>query len=111
MKATITSIQLKGPLRFFALSARALRIVRQLKATNCLKFKKRGFWTTHYTMTLWNNENELRAFAQSGAHRDAMKASREIAREIRTITLDVDELPSWREAKRLLKNDARVLHY
>ena len=45
MKATITSIELKGPLKFFALSANALKIIRQLKATSYKDFKKRGVWT------------------------------------------------------------------
>ena len=110
MKATITSIELKGPLKFFALSARALKIIRQLKATNCKDFKKRGIWTTHYTMTLWNNESELKEFARSGAHLDAMKKSKEIAKEIRTITIDTDALPSWDEAKKLLEN-AKVFKF
>lgn len=110
MKATITSIELKGPLKFFALSANALKIIRQLKATSYKDFKKRGVWTTHYTMTLWNNENELKEFARSGAHLDAMKKSKEIAKEIRTITIDTDALPSWDEAKKLLEN-AKVFKF
>ena len=110
MKATITSIELKGPLNFFALSANALNIIKQLKATNYNDFKKRGIWTKHYTMTLWNNESELKEFAKSGAHLDAMKKSKQIAKEIRTITIDTDTLPSWDEAKKLLEN-ARVLTF
>ena len=104
MKATITSIELKGPLKFFALSANALNIIRQLKATSYKDFKKRGVWTKHYTMTLWNNESELKDFAKSGAHLDAMKKSKDIAKEIRTMTIDTDTLPTWDEAKRLLEN-------
>jgi hypothetical protein len=104
MKATITSIELKGPLKFFALSANALNIIKQLKATNYKDFKKRGIWTKHYTMTLWNNESELKEFAKSGAHLEAMKKSKQIAKEIRTITIDTDTLPSWDEAKKLLEN-------
>lgn len=110
MKATITSIELRGPFKFFALSHRAMHILKQLKATNCKDFKKTGIWTKHYTMTLWNSEADLRAFAQSGAHKDAMKLSAQIAKEIRTITLDMDELPTWKEAKVLLKN-AKVYSY
>lgn len=104
MKATITSIELKGPLKFFALSSKALKIVRQLKTTNCTQFKKRGIWTKHYTMTLWNSEEELLEFARSGAHLEGMKASAQIAREIRTLTIDADKLPSWTEAKRMLEH-------
>ena len=110
MKATITSIELKGPLKFFALSANALNIIKQLKATNYKDFKKRGIWTKHYTMTLWNSENELKEFAKSGAHLDAMKKSKEIAKEIRTITIDTNTLPTWEEAKKLLVN-AKVFKY
>jgi hypothetical protein len=103
MKATITSIELKGPIKFFALSSQALKIIRQLRTTECKDFKKRGFWNTHYTMTLWNSEEELRQFAHSGAHLAAMKASSALAKEIRTITIEAEALPNWIEAKKLLK--------
>ncbi|MGB1004304.1 MAG: DUF3291 domain-containing protein [Salibacteraceae bacterium] len=111
MKATITSIELKGILKFFALSKQALAITRQLKASQYKDFKKQGFWTTHYTMTLWNNENELRAFARSGAHLAAMKSSKEIAKEIRTITIDSEKLPDWKKAKQLLKEQGKVIRF
>ena len=104
MKVSITSIELKGPLKFFALSSSALQIIKQLKTTQCKAFKKKGVWTTHYTMTLWNSEEELKQFAHSGAHLEAMKISKKIAKEIRTISIDADQLPSWNEAKLLLKS-------
>lgn len=110
MLATITSIELRGPLKFFALSRSALKIVRQLKTSNCQKFKKQGIWTKHYTMTLWNNEEEMRAFAQSGAHLESMKLSKDLAKEIRTITIETDHLPNWKEAKKLLEG-GKVLQY
>ena len=96
MKATITSIELKVPLKFFLLSAKALNIIKQLKATNCKDFKKKGIWTKHCTMTLWNSENELKEFARSGAHKDAMKASSQIAKKIKTVTIDTTALPTWK---------------
>lgn len=110
MKATITSIELKGFFKFFALSAQAMQILKQLNTTNCKEFKKRGFWTTHYTMTLWNSEEELKAFARSGAHLEAMKNSAKIAKEIRTITIDTEKLPDWTEAKALLEK-GKVITY
>ena len=89
---------------FFKLSALAFQITKQLKSTNCLSYKKTGFWTTHYTMTLWSNEADLKASAKSGAHFSSMKQSKSIAKEIRTITIEADTLPSWKEAKKLLVN-------
>jgi len=110
MKVVITSIELRGPLKFFALSASALKILKQLKTANSVDFKKRGIWTKHYTMSLWNNEQEMRAFAMSGAHLEAMKTSKEIAKEIRTITIDAEKLPDWKTAIALLEN-GKVFKY
>lgn len=80
MKATITSIELKTIFKFFPLSIYALNIVKQLKTTDCLDFKKQGVWTLHYTMTLWENEEQLKKFARNGAHLKAIKDSAKIAK-------------------------------
>ena len=110
MKVTITSLELKGPLKFFALSATALKIMKQMRSANALAFKKRGVWTKHYTMSLWKDEHEMKAFALSGAHLEAMKNSRKIAREIRTVTIDADALPDWNTARALLEK-GKVLKF
>jgi len=102
MKLTITLIELKNPFKFFALSYSALHILQQLKQSNYVAMKKRGLWTTHYTMTLWHNERDLKDFAASGAHLKAMQESAKIAKHIKTLTIDANEFPSWTEAKRLL---------
>ena len=110
MKATITSIELKGPFKFFALSRVALDITRQLKKSNYKAYKKTGLWTKHYTMTLWENERDLKDFASRGAHLEAMKRTAKIAREIRTITIETDSLPNWKKAKELLDN-AKIIQF
>ncbi len=75
MKLTITSIKLKSPFHFFTLANQGLQISRQLNKSEALGIKKTGFWTTHYTMTLWPNEKFMRAFVETGAHLKAMKES------------------------------------
>jgi len=52
----------------------------------------------------------MASFARSGAHLEAMKNSKEIASEIRTISIQAEELPDWNQAKKLLVN-ARVLKF
>ena len=103
MKVTITSIELRGPFKYFALSMSALKVIRQLKTTKCKKFKKKGLWTKHYTMTLWNTEEEIKEFARSGAHKEAMKLSASLAKEIRSVTIEAHRMPNWKEALELLK--------
>ena len=110
MIVVVTSIELKSPFKFFALSSRALKVVRQLKNTPCVQKKTQGFWTKHYTMTMWNNVEDMREFASSGAHQQVMKDSAQIAKEIRTTRVERDALPSWKEAKQLLK-EAKVYTY
>lgn len=111
MTLTITSLELKTPFHFFVFANYARKNVSQLKGSAVVKFKSRGFWTTHYTMTLWNNEEEMREFAYQGAHMDAMKKSKKFAKIIRTLTLPQGEMPAWTEAKVLLKEKGRELRY
>jgi len=111
MKLTITSIELKGILKFFILSQQALFILKQLRSSQCKGFKKKGIWTTHYTMTLWNSEQEMKAFAHSGAHLSAMKLSQSIAKEIKILTIDANEFPSWNQAIELLNRQGKSFKY
>ncbi|TNE80182.1 MAG: DUF3291 domain-containing protein [Bacteroidetes bacterium] len=99
MQVTITQITLKSPWHFFALAKNALQITKQLKGTQYREFKKTGVWTTHYTMTLWDTKEDLQQFARSGAHLQGMKISKDIAKEIKTLTYEADRLPDWKTAK------------
>ena len=65
----------------------------------------------HYTMTLWESEEDLKAFAASGAHLEAMKKGASIAREIRTLTIDATELPDWKTAKKMLEKEGKSITY
>ncbi len=103
MKAVITSIELKSPFKFFVFANYVLQIVKQLKTSNHIDFKNKGFWTTFYTMTLWENETDLITFTTSGAHLESMKKSKTIAKEIWTYTYETDSLPTWDKAIILLK--------
>lgn len=110
MKVSITSIELRTPFKFFALSYAAMKIIKQLKKTKCLKYKSRGFWTKHYTMSLWSSQDEINQFYRSGDHFSSMKKSRKIAREIRTITVEMQDLPDWKTALSCLEN-GKIIRY
>ena len=109
MKLSITYIELKRPLYFFSLSMQAMKIVKQLKSTTCKKNKNMGFWTKHYTMTLWEDENSMKEFVRSGAHLEAMKNSSKIAKEIKVLTIDSDSFLPWKEAKNRVVNQKNIL--
>lgn len=111
MKITITSIELKSPFKFFMLALYGMRITQQLKSSKVLDQKFTGIWTRHYTMTLWKNEEDLKNFANNGKHKEAMKKSRILAKEIRILTMEAEELPDWKTAKELIMKDARVYKF
>ena len=85
--------------------------MKQMQTTNNLAMKKKGFWTMHYTMTLWNNEDDIKQFARTGAHLEAMKKSKSIAKEIRILTMDADSLPDWQTGINLLLEKGKVISY
>lgn len=111
MIISITCIRLRSPLKIPALIRLSRSIFEQLESTDCVRVKTRGFWKTHYTITYWDSYEDMRAFSGSGAHREAMKMSKKIAQEIRVLSIESDNAPSWEEVKWLLKNDGQVYAY
>ena len=111
MIVTITLIELKSPLKYLALVSHYLKIMQQAKNASCVSLKSTGFWTTFYTMTLWESLEDMKIFARKGAHLDAMKVSGKIAKEIRTLTMESPILLSWKEAKQKVKSEGKIMQY
>ena len=73
--------------------------------------KNTGWGYMHYTMSAWETSSDLKEFARTGAHADAMKRSVALAREIRILTYETNRVPSWREAKALIKEKGRIISF
>jgi Domain of unknown function (DUF3291) len=112
MFVTITSLKLKSVWGFFKLSLHGLKISNQAKKEKgFVSIKSTGFGYFHYTLTHWKSEEDLKRFAYSGAHKEAMKEGAMLAEEIRTYTFEADELPNWKEAKMMLNQKGKLLTY
>lgn len=74
-------------------------------------FKKTGLGKLHYTMSAWETENDMKDFARNGAHLKAMQNSAKLAAEIRTLSVELPEMPSWKEAKKLLSEKGKSIHF
>lgn len=111
MILAITLIELRSPLHVFGINLLAIKVARQLSKTPCVASKIKGGITRHYTMTLWENEQDMKAFMRSGAHLDAMKWGAKTAREVHTLVKEADALPKWKEAELLLEQEGRVSRY
>jgi len=89
-----------------------MKIVLQLqKQKGFIKYKNVGFGYMHYTLSAWESEAAMKQFVPTGAHLAAMKNSSKLAAEIRTYTFESEQMPDWKEAKRLLAEKGKVLTY
>lgn len=110
MIITITSIRLKKWWHYFYLTTFAFKIISQLKKQEgFVRLKNTGFGYLHFTLSAWETEEAMKEFVRKGAHWNAMKNSSTIATEIRTYSFVGDQLPDWKEAKKLLFEKGRVL--
>ena len=112
MVVTVTSIRLRRLWDFFRLTYLASKIVKQTRTQKgFVRMRNTGFGYLHYTLSVWESEEDVKDFARSGAHLEAMKASRSLSHEIRTYTFQTDRAPSWKEAKKLLLQNGRALSF
>lgn len=106
---TVTSIRLKSVWYFFRLSLFGLKISRQAKSEKgFIKMKNTGFGYDHYTLSVWESEEDIKRFARSGMHLEAMRQTGSIASEVRTYTYLTNTLPGWKEVKKLLKDKGKI---
>ena len=113
MSITITYIRLNSLWKFFRLSWLGYKIMKQAqKQPGFIRMKNTGFGYMHYTLSAWENEAAMKAFAyKPGAHLDAMKESRRLASAIGTYTFQSEKLPDWEEARRLVDEKGRALPF
>lgn len=112
MVITITSLRLRKLWHFFVMSYRALFIVRQIKMQKgFIQMKNTGFGYLHFTLSVWKSEEDMKNFAKSGKHREAMQSSRSIATEIRTYTFHSENIPDWNEAKKLVLEKGKIISF
>ncbi len=112
MVIAVTSLKLRRLWGFFKMSYLSMHVVRQTKTQpGFISMKHTGFGYLHYTLSAWKSEEEVKQFARSGAHREAMKFSRSLATEIRIYTFQCDEIPDWKEAKQLLLENGKVYSF
>ncbi len=106
MIVSITKIELKSYSKLFAYLKFNSQIFEGLKHSKCKKYKMTGNWNLKvwYTMTLWNDENEINDFYRNGKHLEAMKQSKIFSSEIKTKRIHKGNLIGWQEAKKIVNN-------
>lgn len=112
MVIVVTSIQLRSAWQFFSLSNHGRKIQGQAKGSpGFIRMKNTGWGRLHHTLSAWESAEAMHKFARTGQHLASMRESAKLATEIRTYSYEADDLPGWKEAKQLLLERGKVLHF
>ncbi len=111
MIVVVTYFRLRSMIRGFELFLHEHRIKKQLRTANCKGYKSRAFLKDVYTMTMWENGEEMKRFAHSGAHLESMKSTARLGSQFCSVTFEASQIPPWKEAIARLEKDGRVLNY
>ncbi len=103
MIVSITKIELNSYLKLIPFFKFNGQIIAELKQSKYKKYKLTSSWNWRvwYTMTLWENEQEINDLYRNGIHLEAMKQSRKFSSKIEYRRLQNEDLIPWKEAKKL----------
>lgn len=103
MIVSITKIELISYSKFVAFFKFNGQIINDLKQSKSKKHKMTGSWNLKdwFTMTLWENENDLNDFYLNGTHLEAMRQFKTFSSKIQSKRINNEDLISWKEAKKL----------
>jgi len=104
---SLTKIELISYSKLMAFFKFNRRIINDLKQSKCIKFKMTSSWNLKhwYTMTLWENEDDINHFYRNGPHLEAMKQSKTFSSKIQSKRVYNEDLIHWKEAKEQFEND------
>lgn len=107
MIVSITKIELISYSKLIAFFKFNGQIINELKLSKNKNYKITGSWNLRdwYTMTLWENENDINDFYRKGTHLEAMKQSKTFSSKIQSRRIHKENLISWKEAKKLFVNN------
>ncbi|MDN3676897.1 hypothetical protein QWY90_06195 [Flavobacterium paronense] len=102
MILSITKIELNSYTKLIPFFKFNSQIIAELKQSKCIKYKIGGSWNLKvwYTMTLWEEENDINAFYRNGTHLEAMKQAQSFSSKIQAIRIQKEDLIGWKEAKK-----------
>lgn len=80
-----------------------------LAADGIIKVKLMGGnLSSFYVLTVWEDTESMMKFSRSGKHHEAIKKSKDLAKEIRLYHYESYEIPSEKEVKATLENNPKT---
>lgn len=107
MIVSVTKIELISYSKLIAFFKFNGQIIKELQQSNCKNHKLTSSWNLKvwYTMTLWENEQDINEFYRKDTHLEAMKQSKNFSSKIQSHRIQKEDLMSWKEAKKVFGNN------
>lgn len=109
---SVTRLRLRSPLYLPLFFWHAISSLSQAKRApgNLKTTTRRQANHVFWTLTAWNDEESMRAYMTSGAHRQAMPKLAQWCDEASTVHWQQDspELPTWQDAEHRLVQNGRL---
>lgn len=106
MILSITKIELISHSKLIDFFKFNKQIIDELKKSKCKKHSLTGKWNLKvwYTMTLWENENDINDFYRNGNHLEAKKKSKKFSNNIQShrVYNKTENLMDWKKAKKIV---------
>ncbi len=99
MVVSATMIKLKNVLRFYRYVKTADLLIKDTRKAsgNIFAASTSAGFHVHFTKTAWRSEEDFERFRNSPDFRSYMSNFNKIASEIKTITWESDQVPTWKE--------------
>jgi hypothetical protein len=107
MPVSITKIELNSYTKLFAFLRLNSQIFEQLKKSKCIKYKAIPNWNLKnwYTMSIWNDENDINEFYRNGTHLEAMKQAKFFSSKLKSKRINGLEFPNWKKAIEIIESN------
>lgn len=94
---SITGLRLRKPWHFLRFHWHVMSCLKQAKkARGNLRAEVKTINGVRHTLTVWEDENAMRDFLYSDAHKHAVAACGSIA-TVKTFGFETDQIPSWND--------------
>ena len=103
-----TELHIHSFWNFFEFALTSARSMKQAKkSAGCIyaAADNKG-WKIGYTLTVWDNKEQMLQFRNTGAHKVAMSKIRKLSPQYKTLQWESDKQPNWQEARTLLAKTA-----
>ncbi|MEJ2212906.1 MAG: hypothetical protein P8Y20_02275 [Gammaproteobacteria bacterium] len=103
----ITGLDLQSPWKSLIFYSHAIpSLLKAASSRGNLSVEVKNFNGVKHTLSVWESEDDMKSFINSGSHKKAIEAFTRIAKD-KMFGYDAQEIPDWSQVHKLWLNSAQ----